>query len=302
MAGKEALMFLVDCAASMVPRMGMAKEAVRSIMTQKMLQNKQNEFSVVMFGLPALETSNSLNEKFPDAYLGIKELSGLERGSVELLRSLNSINTMEGGTSDLLDAMIVGMTMVHERTAKKKYSKHVYLVTDASSQQDGLESLEEVKDSYVDSGCKLHFVSFGNKGLLSAPMKGEKMSIKDENDMMLSSLSAITQGIVVEASSVVELLGATAVKKVNPMLSKIDLSIGTKLTIHCRLFKKCQKTSTESLSKEVMSGGEGNLHKGGGVNAPGVGKVRVDRVYRDPEMPEVEVLYEDRVKGYRYGQ
>ncbi|CAN0234777.1 unnamed protein product [Discosporangium mesarthrocarpum] len=120
MAGKEAVIFAVDCGGSMVPHMDVARSVIKTIMTQKMLQSKQNEMGIIMFGLPEDQTSNVLHDQDQEGYKGIKEVSGLERGSVDLLRSLSVIQAVEeeGGASDLLDAMIVGVHMIHQRTQK----------------------------------------------------------------------------------------------------------------------------------------------------------------------------------------
>ncbi|CAN0483200.1 unnamed protein product, partial [Ectocarpus sp. 8 AP-2014] len=63
-----------------------------------------------------------------------------------------------------------------------------------------------------------------------------------------------------------------------------------------RFFKKTDTGLKESLKKESIA----SYDPAGGSGSDG--KVRVDKTYRDPEMPEVEVEFEHQVKGFRYGQ
>ncbi|CAM9646007.1 unnamed protein product, partial [Hapterophycus canaliculatus] len=113
---------------------------------------------------------------------------------------------------------------------------------------------------------------------------------------MLASVAGATRGTVVPAQTMVDLMGESTIKTTNPILSKVDLLVGTKLTVHCRFFKKTDTGLKESLKKESI----GTYDPAGG--STGDGKVRVDKTYRDPEMPEVEVDFENQVKGFRYGQ
>eukprot|EP00752_Nemacystus_decipiens_P011639 g10334.t1 len=298
MAGKEAVVFLVDCNASMGGHMVLAREAVRVLMVQKMLQSKQTEVGVVLFGLPRSETANQLNEKDNGDYLGVKEYCMLDRGSVPVLRRVAAIDVPDADSTesvmgDLLDAMVVGMHMVRSRTLKKKYLRHVYLLTDASTPVQEASQLPDIVNMYTDPTmeCRLHFISFGDG---NASTTGEAATVKEQNEKMLASVAAATLGTVVSAQTVLDLIGASSIKTTNPVQTKVDLFLGTKLTVHCRYFKKTDTGSKESLKKESI----GSYDPAGGSD----GKVRVDKTYRDPEMPEVEVDFENQVKGFRYGQ
>eukprot|EP00903_Cladosiphon_okamuranus_P012111 g11364.t1 len=297
MAGKEAVVFLVDCNASMGGHMELARKAVRVLMVQKMLQSKQTEVGVVLFGLPESETANKLNDADSSDYLGVKEYCMLDKGSVPVLRRVEAIDVpgsenKEPAMGDLLDAMVVGMDAIRSRTLKKKFLRHVYLLTDAATPVQEASQLPEIVNMYTDATmeCRLHFVSFGD-----ADNAAEAAStIKEQNEKMLVSVAAATRGTVVPAQTVVDLIGDASIKTTNPVQTKVDLFLGTSLTLHCRYFKKTDTGSKESLKKESI----GSYDAAGGSD----GKVRVDKTYRDPEMPEVEVDFENQVKGFRYGQ
>ncbi|CAM9149816.1 unnamed protein product [Ascophyllum nodosum] len=311
MAGKEAIVYLVDCNKSMAGQMDMARKALRALMVQKMLQSKQNELGVVLFGLPEEETFNKLHQD-GGGYEGVKELCILDRGSIETLRKLGEIDVPDSdnteGRGDVLDAMVVGLHMIRQRTLKKAFLRHVYLLTDAATPVEGVDQLENIVNMYVDPcmQCKLHFVGLGSEASgASVVVKEEGGSqaavdnkppsaetIKEQNEMMLASVSAATKGSVLSATAVVDGMGESTIKTANPVLSKVDLMMGSKLSVHCRYFKKVDTGLKESLKKESIA-------PGGGA---GGGRVRVDRTYRDPERPEVEMDFENQIKGYRYGQ
>ncbi|CAN0290066.1 unnamed protein product [Ectocarpus sp. 6 AP-2014] len=297
MAGKEAIVFLVDCNASMGGHMELARRAVRVLMVQKMLQSKQHEVGVVLFGLPEAETANQLNEAENSDYLGVKEYCLLDKGSVAVLRKVEAMNVPDSGepaTGDLLDAMVVGMHMIRSRTLKKKYIRHVYLLTDAATPVAEVSQLGDIVGMYTDPTmeCRLHFMGFGH----GAPAEEGGDTVKEQNEKMLASVAAATRGTVVPAQTVVDLMGESTIKTTNPVLSKVDLSLGANLTLHCRFFKKTDTGLKESLKKESIV----SYDPAGGSGSDG--KVRVDKTYRDPEMPEVEVDFEHQVKGFRYGQ
>lgn len=324
MAGKEAIVFAVDCHQSMAGNMELAREAVRALMVQKMLQSKSNEMGVILFGLPKEETDNTMNkeEGNEDEYLGLSEFCRIAPGNTPTLRRLKEIGlpnleSPEDACGDILDAMILSINAIKRRTDKKKYLRHVYLVTDAATCVEGVDQLEEVVDMYRRMECKLHFVSFGSSSIKSEVGEGAATAvasagaalddvIKDQNEKMLGSVAAVLGGTVMTASTVVDVMGSSSVKMVNPVMGKVDLCVGTKLAIHFRYFKKTDTFLKESLKKEsIPSSLAAKKATPAGAHffpSPTDGKVRVDRVYRDPEMPDVEIDYDNQVKGFRYGQ
>ena len=65
---------------------------------------------------------------------------------MDLYQSVVSIAATES-QGDLLNALMVALDLLHKRTAKKKYSKRLFLVTDGGSPIAGVEDVDPILDS-----------------------------------------------------------------------------------------------------------------------------------------------------------
>lgn len=128
-------MFLIDCGQNMDPEhIKLAHDAVSGMIQQRIMQGgASNEVGIVCFGLPDEDTSNTMNEQFPEEYLGIREVHLLQPANLDALKHLDEVPELpRGETSDILDALVIGSKIIWDRTQKLTWRRSVYLITNAA--------------------------------------------------------------------------------------------------------------------------------------------------------------------------
>jgi ATP-dependent DNA helicase 2 subunit 2 len=106
-----------------------AKHALRLMVQQKLLFTKQDELAIVLVGTN--ETNNVLNENDPDSYQHVSVLRPLGKPDLSFLELIDSID-IEPAEGDVIDGLLVAMEMIHTRVKKLKFTKRIFLVTDAA--------------------------------------------------------------------------------------------------------------------------------------------------------------------------
>jgi hypothetical protein len=69
----------------------------------------------------------------------------LDVPTLEMVGNLTKIRCDEE-EGDFLDGLVVGLDTIHRRTAKKKYTKQIFLVTDAANQVKDMDQASSVLD------------------------------------------------------------------------------------------------------------------------------------------------------------
>jgi ATP-dependent DNA helicase 2 subunit 2 len=312
MASKDAVVFLVDCSTSMGPYMGAARDAVKRLTHQKMLQGKLNEVGILLYGVPDARTENRLAQQDEEGeqYRGIRELSMMTRPTVETLNMIGSMEATpesDDGSGpvlgDPLDAMVVGMGMMANRTKGKAFGRHMFLITDAASPIEGADELPRIAQLFRDekTPTSLHVILVGHGALclssgssaLASQLSEEDAEVVSENVLMFRSVAKHLRGAFLHAAEVAEVL-KVMLKKTKPRSSKLAITVGTRLRIKCSYFKRISKASLTSLKKEcVRRDGAGNQS---------VGPVKSRAEYINPDTPDGEVKFDYLVRGHRYGR
>ena len=122
MAGKEAVVVLIDVGKSMAkqfdgkPKLAIAADATKLLIQQKLLLSKSHEIGIILVGSEA--TENDLAENFG----GYEHISILQELDVPTLDSLLLISALETSTvvGDILDAIVVAITIIEKKIGKKK--------------------------------------------------------------------------------------------------------------------------------------------------------------------------------------
>ena len=78
-------------------------------------------------------------------YEHITALQSIDVPTLDLVRSLSKVEA-SSLAGDFVDGMVVSLDLLHKRTAKKKYSKRIILLTDAASEIEGAEDIQQIID------------------------------------------------------------------------------------------------------------------------------------------------------------
>jgi ATP-dependent DNA helicase 2 subunit 2 len=145
---KEAIIFCIDVSASMgvIPpgksqtRLQETMEGVKLLIEAKILQSKQNEVGVVLFGTD--DTSNPLASDGV-GYQNVNLMAPLASPRVSLLSELDAIK-MGQPTADIIDGLVVAVDHMHRKIGNKKFTKSVYLITAAENMIENPGDLESL--------------------------------------------------------------------------------------------------------------------------------------------------------------
>eukprot|EP00164_Ancoracysta_twista_P005692 GFYU01007816.1.p1 GENE.GFYU01007816.1~~GFYU01007816.1.p1 ORF type:complete len:757 (-),score=282.95 GFYU01007816.1:39-2186(-) len=296
---KEAIMLVIDVGATMKKNpteLENAKTALSDIVSQQLLFSKRNEVGIVLFGTK--NTDNPLAEDL-GGYENITVLKDLNVPDMDYLTALEAVEA-EGGPSDFIEAMVVGMHVMQEKIQKKKYTRRLFLVTDAETEIEGVQDLEAGSDfmsSIDNTETKVNVIGLGFDDVDEEDEyvpDASKSATKVANEKRLREMcDTVREGRVTAVENVLDMVQTLRSKSVTQTRKFTGtLDIGPELSIPLHGFNKCAENKFPSLKKLSMV-------------ADGEGGVSMDRSYyslaKDAD-PEEEVPEEERVRAYRYGK
>ncbi|KDO24367.1 hypothetical protein SPRG_10445 [Saprolegnia parasitica CBS 223.65] len=304
---KEAMMIVLDAGVSMREplneptrkavvgsRFDAAKTAVQSILSQKMLFRKHDEVGIVMYGTEG--TDNHLHET-QGGYEHVHVLSNLDEVSTRVAETMAVAQAASKDTkADVLDGIIVALDLLIRRTDKKKYEKRLVVVTDAATPIANPADMEVVCSMVQNMDVQLQIIGIdfsitdATKAEPLAVKPEETHDIKLENEKMLLSIVNEVHGELLSVSKRIDFLTQGKTKTVNQTTKfRGNLEFGATLQIPTYVFSKTLEQRLPTLAKEST------------VGEPGVGKVKMDRLYHSQAKPDEEVAPEARIKAYKYG-
>ncbi|KAG5187922.1 SPOC like C-terminal domain-containing protein [Tribonema minus] len=268
-------------------------------------QGASNEVSVVLFGVPDDVTQNPLNAEDPEQYVGVRQLTLLEKAGVAALKRLREVPQFAGGESgDILDAMVCAIKILELRTLRKQYRRRVCMATSAARKVEGAEQLEYVVDTMYkidEMQCAFDVIGidFGpptpageaERDAQLAALDDEQR-VKRQNEWMLRSTAQYLGGVVASPEEAIARAQA-ALKLQTPVLKGVTLRVGSGLALPLRVFDKVKRVSVAPpLGKET------NTYK---REEKGSGKVKQDSRLFSPDNPLEEMAFEDTARAYPFG-
>lgn len=122
---------------------------------------------------------------------------------------------------DLVDALVVGLNQLGEKTEKKKYNREIVLLTDAAGEVKDTDDIDPVVHRMQQLECVLNVCVCGTA----------EMHVQVENTKMLSSMAVATGGTLIRVKGLREILSTFVGKGVVPRKSKITFELTKHLKV-----------------------------------------------------------------------
>jgi len=197
MAGKEASVFIIDVNPSMgqiitgdESGLDLSKRAMRLLLQQKLLFPKSDEFSIITVGSD--ETDNELNRQAGEGeYENISVLKTLMRAELDHLTIIDTIDT-SNSSGDVINALLVAMQMLHDRVKHYKFTKRIWLFTDAAGEiLDDPAGFDQICEGFKSKDYKINIIGVNfdeqeneneNDGETKENEEETKSSMMDDGD------------------------------------------------------------------------------------------------------------------------
>eukprot|EP00659_Diplonema_papillatum_P009781 gene9781-15185_t len=277
------------------------RATMAELMIKKIQFSKQDEVGVVVTG--TRETSNSLNTVAPSQYKHITTLEGIRRPTCDSVRKLATVQP-EGGSTDLIDALIVASDLLQTRVRKLRYRKRIFLFTLAGDPVNNKEDLDSVVSSFHAQEITLIIVGIDFKyltpeaGLLEE--EWDDMTTKEMNEKVLWHIVSTVkhESLVIPLDVALQRVSDISTRTVAQRTVTrgcIEFGEGSSaLKIPTFVYSKTLRAGMPSLRRvsrkaRVLDGGDRSACK-----------VDIERRYFRADDPEREVPEAQRVKSFRY--
>ena len=257
------------------------------------------------------------------------------------IRALKPSGQKGDKSGDLWDGIVVASDALFRRTKGKKYRRRLIIFTDAEHEVhvddeqllgvvDGLRNLEAIvtvigldfvssatfgkaateadaeaesgdgEDEDLHSQCHSADAEGGDDAGAS---ESERMTIvKEENEKLLNSLTRLTGGSVIAASTLRQLLDSTCGRRI-PKSSRrnMEFNIAPGLTVQAKYSLLLSKQNLKSLKKEAVLVGSNGVAMKNSLGEDMMTGVTFVTSHWDADDADVEVTLEKRTQAFKYG-
>eukprot|EP01112_Ceratiomyxa_fruticulosa_P013430 TRINITY_DN3779_c0_g1_i1.p1 TRINITY_DN3779_c0_g1~~TRINITY_DN3779_c0_g1_i1.p1 ORF type:complete len:745 (+),score=163.09 TRINITY_DN3779_c0_g1_i1:333-2567(+) len=258
-----------------------AIKAVTLLVQQKILYSPKDEIGLITFG-----TQDTNNPLMDQGYQHVTCVRDIVQPDVNLLRKIEEISP-GNQTADLMDALIVGMDMLIRKTTGKRYLKRIFLVTDAGSPillSD--DERKQLVQQFERMEAKLNVIGIDFF---------EEEEKRSENETFVREFTAEVEGVVVPVHQALQLMSYFRGKSVLQRSAfRGCLEVSPLMKIGVWSFVKTMEQKFPAMKK--LSGVSQQSAN------PGTMVVKMERSYYSLADPDTEILFQDLVKGFRYGK
>ncbi|KAJ3410505.1 X-ray repair cross-complementing protein 5 [Chytridiales sp. JEL 0842] len=322
---KEATVILLDVNPSMWQtqdedgrsNLQKAAESVQQMLHSKFISNRANDqVSLILVG--ANETDNPLAEAEEGQYEHIKIHNDIEKPSFDLYKYLAEGAERGMRHGDMLDGIIVAITVLENKCKKLKWDKQIYVLTDGNTAINN-DGFEDVVKKAADYGVRINVIGYGFSD--TDPPESD-ISVRANNERLLRHFAKETKGEVYDGEEALELLHELRSRSVLiRTVFRGVMSLGNpdpdaqdaKGSLHLRVwaYGKIMPTKLPSSKKYSKVADEAKDVADEGSK----GAVEMVRGYKVAEQTledgeagatrlaeDVELQKEDLVKAFRYGK
>lgn len=247
MAGKEAVVVIIDVGASMgksldgKPKLSTAIEATKLLIQQKLLLTKSHEVGIVLLG--SEETDNNLAE----SYGGYENISILQELDVPTSDSMLLVSSLEPSrvSADILDSIVVAITLIDTKIGKKKYKKRLFILTDGNCLIKSPDQLQDIIDQINIIDIKVNIIAIGF-GEENQEHTKQQMIVHELLTVLISSV----QGAIYPSSTAMQIYKQFRKRSVYPVAKyKGQLDLGLGYGIDVLVYAKTKEEPLPSLKK-----------------------------------------------------
>jgi ATP-dependent DNA helicase 2 subunit 2 len=282
---KEAVAVVLDVSMAMGGEgLQRGRAVCENLLEQKLIFAPRDEVGLILAG--SSKTRNRLHLATPSRYSGVFVASPVSVPTLDYFKPLDGL-VNEAGTFDMLEAIIVANDLIFERTEKKRYTRRIFLVTNAASTVKRKEDLGRVLESLKAQGVALVVIGIDFEEGPTAAVDWDTLSVKQQNERVLEHMCSQLgeSSMIVPVTDALEALSALRKRSVGQRaMSRCILSIGD-IRIPVQLFSKTTLAVVPSLKKVTSKGA-----------------VVIERRYFSGSSPGMELLPEERVKAFHYGR
>lgn len=255
---------------------------------QRQMASKTVEFSVSAFGAGVTKNSRHAED---GSCVNVETVCEMGKPSVDDLRRVDGITAGgdDAGDCDFVDAIDVALDNLKRVNAGKKYNRIMLIITDGEFVVSDMEPLEHLLRDMKANDISLYVAIVGHKD------KELVSNIVSENGKLLASMVGATGGafcVVDQISDSFYFFAGRPGMTSRPLNYKIPLYISPSVKIRCQYWSKVSKATLPSLKKQSPSYDP---------EQPDSGTVKRTTSYFNPDDPDQEIPFDEKVKGYRYG-
>jgi len=168
-------------------RLSCSKEALEGMISQLIIQSKQNEVGVIVLNTEPVKTEDGYmdDDDNPNPYLTELSMPCVTRPNVELLQAIRRVQCAKTDYSgaDVCQGMAVAEEALRQRTYKKKYARRLVVFTDAAHKVESRnEVILRVIDKLRELECTLTVigVDFELSAKFEEPLSKDQAAVKTE--------------------------------------------------------------------------------------------------------------------------
>jgi hypothetical protein len=281
-----------------VSKLALGVSIINYHIVQRQLASKTVEFSVSSFGSGV---SNNYCCEADGSCPDVDTVVPMGRPTGDDIRRIDGIAADTGagagagaeagaGAGAIADGIAGTIDRVKRVNAGKKFNRILLLLTDGDFLVSGIQRLEDLVAEMKANDIVLYVALLGEKPPAPAPSP-----VISENSKLLASMAAATGGafsVLDAVSDSFYFLAGRPGMTTRPLQYKIPFYISPSVKIRCTYWGKVSKASLPSLKKQAPSYDPADPESGG---------VKRITSYFNPDDPDEEVPFDEKVKGYRYG-
>ncbi len=278
----------IGASESNITKLDLATSIINYHIVQRQLASKTVEFSLSAFGTDASDNYLFNNGK---GCRHVQQVFGMIKPTVADLSRIGQLRT--GGataTASILDGLKVGFDSLERYNSGKKFNRLLLLLTDGEFlvSEAELEQINAIVMGMREKNYNLHVMM-----VISSVI--EPTVAVSENAKLLSSMAAATEGgfaVVRDLSDSFYFFSNKPGMSTRPAQYKLGFYLSGTTKLRCVYWSKVMKSSLPSLKKQSPFYDPSDPESGG---------VKRITSYRNPDDPDEEVPFDEKIKGYRYG-
>lgn len=223
-------------------KLDIAAEATKLLIQQKLLLAKSHEIGLIVLG--SEETENDLAEQ----YGGYANISVLQELDVPTLDSMLLMNTLTptNATGDLLDSVVVAVSMISNRVGKKKYKKRLFIITDGNCSTNSADQLQDIIDQINLQDIRVNIIAIG----FGEEAKNKPTAQQRKTENIVNNLITHVQGAIYPSGTAMEIYKQFRKRSVYPVTKyKGPLDLGLGYGIDICVYGKTKEETLPSLKK-----------------------------------------------------